>query len=56
VSAAIVLSRYLDVVMLPTPVALLRLDAEIGEVHLVIEVRQVVLKGPLADFVLGAVG
>lgn len=40
----------LDVLTLPTPGGLLILDAEIGEVNLVVEVRQAVLDGPLANF------
>jgi hypothetical protein len=46
----------LDVFTLPAAVRLLILDAEIGKVDLVVEVRQVVLVGPFADLVGRAIG
>ena len=52
--AAVVLSEQLDVLVVLPPVDLV-LDAIVREVDLPIEVRQVVLVRPLADFVLVAV-
>ncbi len=55
VRAAIVRREQLHV-LVPLASVDLVLDAEVGEVHLVIEVRQVVLQSPVADFVLVSVG
>jgi hypothetical protein len=49
--AAIVRRDDLDVLALPTSVRLLVLDADVGEVDLVIEVRQVVLVRPFANLI-----
>jgi hypothetical protein len=54
VSAAIVRCEQLDVLVAFATVDLV-LDAIVGEVHLAIEVRQVVLACPVADLVLAAV-
>jgi hypothetical protein len=53
--AAVVLGDNLDILMTVTPVQFV-LDAEIGEVDAVIEVRQVVLTRPAFDFVAIAIG
>ena len=53
-SAAVVRREQLDVLMVLTAVDLV-LDAVIREMHLAIEVRQVVLARPVADLVVGAV-
>ena len=50
------LRRDLDIVVVPAPAGFLVFDAQIGEVHLVIEVRQVVLARPFADLVVGPIG
>jgi hypothetical protein len=55
VSAAVVLGEQLDVLVQLASVHLV-LDAVVREVHLAVEVRQVVLPRPLADLVLVAVG
>ena len=49
------LGRHLDVVVLPPAVRLLILDTQVREMNLVIEIRQVVLKRPVADFVFGPI-
>jgi hypothetical protein len=48
--AAIVLRDHLDIVVVPSAIGLLVLDAEVRKVHLVVEIRQVVLECPIADF------
>lgn len=53
--AAIVLGDHLEVVVIPTAVRFLVLDADIGEMHLAVEVREVMVESPLADFVVSAV-
>jgi hypothetical protein len=53
---AIVRRDDLDVLPLPTAVRLLVFDADVGEVHLVIEVRQVVFVRPVANLIGRAVG
>jgi hypothetical protein len=54
-SAAVMRREQLDVLVVFAAVNLV-LDAVVGEVHLAIEVRQVVLARPIADLVLAAVG
>jgi hypothetical protein len=51
-----VLRCHLYIVVVPAAVRLLILDAEVGEVHFVGEVRQVVLECPLVDLLLGPIG
>jgi hypothetical protein len=53
-SAAVMRREQLDVLVVFAAVNLV-LDAVIGEVHLAIEVRQVVLARPVADLVLSAI-
>jgi hypothetical protein len=53
-SAAVVRREQLDILVLLAAVDLV-LDAVVREVHLTIEVRQVVLACPIADFVFAAV-
>jgi hypothetical protein len=55
VGAAVVLGRHLDVVVFPPAVGFLVLNAEVREIKLVVEVRQVVFQRPLADFSRGAI-
>ena len=55
VSAAVVRREQLDVLVM-FPAIDLVLDAVVGEMHLAIEVRQVVLARPVADLVLVAAG
>jgi hypothetical protein len=55
VRAAIVLGDHVDVVMIPPPVRLLVLDPDVGKMNLVVEVRQVVLEGPLPDLLVGPI-
>jgi hypothetical protein len=50
--AAIVDGHDLDVQVIPAAVGILVVDAGIREVHLLVEVRQVVLTSPFLDFVL----
>ncbi|MFN2444511.1 MAG: hypothetical protein ABR606_02810 [Vicinamibacterales bacterium] len=52
-SAAVVRREQLDTFVMFAAVDLV-LDAVIGEVHLAVEVRQVVVARPVADLVLGA--
>jgi hypothetical protein len=54
-SPAIVRGDDLEVLALPAAIRLLVLDADIGEVDLVIEVRQVVLIRPLANLIRGSI-
>ena len=49
--AAIVRRDDLDVLALPSAIGLLVLDADVGEMDLVIEVRQVVLVRPFANLI-----
>src|SRR5947209_5552721 len=56
VSTAIMLGRDLDVLVIFAPVPVPILDAQVGEVHLVIEVRQVVVVCPFADLFVGSIG
>jgi hypothetical protein len=49
--AAIVWGDDLDVLALPAAIRLLVLDADVGEMDLVIEVRQVVLVRPFANLI-----
>jgi hypothetical protein len=53
--AAVMLRRDLDVVVVPPAVRFLVLDVRIGKMHLVIEVRQCVLKRPTADLLVGSI-
>jgi hypothetical protein len=55
VGAAVMLGHDLDILMMVTPVEFV-LDAEVGEVDAVIEVRQVVLARPAFDLVVIAIG
>ena len=48
--------HHLDIAVIVPPVELLVFDAQVGEVHLLIEVREVVLARPLLDLVLVAIG
>ncbi len=54
--AAIVLGRDLDVFVIFAPFLVPIFDAQVGEVHLVIEVRQVMFAGPAADLLVGSIG
>jgi hypothetical protein len=54
-SAAVVGREQLDILVVLAAIRLV-LDAVVREVHLAIEVRQVVLACPVADLVVGAVG
>src|SRR5439155_5769271 len=56
VSSPIVRRDDLNVLALPAPVRLLVLDADVGEMNLVIEVRKVVFVGPLANLIGRAIG
>jgi len=53
--ATVMLRRDLDVVVIPPAVRFLVLDARIREVHLVIEVRKLVLERPDADLLVGPI-
>ncbi len=53
---AIVRCDDLDVLALPAAIRLLVLDADVGEVELVVEVRQVVFVRPVANLIGRAVG
>jgi hypothetical protein len=55
-SPAIVDSQHLDVHVVMTAVDVLVFDAHVGEMHLVIEVRKVVLVSPFLDLVRLAIG
>ncbi len=55
-SAAIVRCDDLDVLALPAAIRLLVLDADVGEVDLVVEVRQVVFVRPFANLIRRAIG
>ena len=56
VGAAIVRRDDLDVLAIPAAIRLLVLDADVREMHLVIEVRQVVFVRPLANLIRGSIG
>ena len=47
------LCRDLDIVVVPAVVGVPILDPQVGEVDLIIEVREVVFIGPRADFLVG---
>jgi hypothetical protein len=49
VTAAIVHRGDLDILVIPPPIGLLVLDAQVGEVDLVVEVREVVFPRPFLD-------
>jgi hypothetical protein len=49
VSAAIVFRNDLDVVVIPAAVCLAVFDAQVREVHFVIEVREIVVARPFAN-------
>src|SRR5437667_11657187 len=53
--AAVMVRRDLNIVVVPAAVRFLVLEARIGEVHLVIEVRELVLERPGADLFLGSI-
>ena len=55
VRAAIVRRDDLDVLALPAAIRLLVLDAQVREMDLVVEVRQVVFGGPLANLIRRAI-
>jgi hypothetical protein len=46
----------LDIAVIVSPVEFLVFDAQVWKVHLIVEVRKVVLARPLLDFVLVAIG
>ena len=48
--------RDLDMLVIPPPVDLLVFDPQVGEVDLLVEVRQVVFERPLFDLPLVAIG
>jgi hypothetical protein len=56
VSAAIVLGHHVNIIVVQAPVRLLVLDPQIREVHLAVEVRQVVVGRPVADLFRSAIG
>ena len=49
------LGRHFDIVVLPPAIVLLVFDAQIGEMDLVVEVRQVVFDRPISDVVLSPI-
>src|SRR5688572_26080023 len=55
-ATAVVLRGHLDVLVIPTVVGVPILDAQVGEVDLIIEIREVVFIGPRADFLIGPIG
>ena len=55
VRTAVVLRGHLDVVVVPSAIGFLILNAEVREMDLVIEVRQVVLERPVADLVVAPI-
>src|SRR5882672_8520370 len=55
-ATAVMLGRDFDVVVIQSAVPFLILDAQVREVHVVVEVRQVVFERPVADFLVGPVG
>ena len=54
--ASVMLSNHLDVVVGPAAVGILIFNAKVREVHLTVEIRQVVLEGPGPNLLLGAIG
>src|SRR5580698_6791484 len=56
VLAAIVDGDDLDIVVIPAAVDLFVFDSDVREVHLLVEVRQVVLLRPLRDLLVAAIG
>ena len=48
--------HHVDVVVVEAPVRLLVLDPQVREVHLAVEVRQVMLERPVADLFGRAIG
>jgi hypothetical protein len=54
--AAIVRRSYLDVLATPPAIRLFVLDSGVREVHLVVEVRQVMFLSPLADLIRRSIG
>jgi hypothetical protein len=56
VTAPIVDRRDLDVSMIPSPIRLLVFDAQVGEMDLIVEVREVVLVRPFLDLVRLTIG
>jgi hypothetical protein len=55
VGTAIVLGHHVDIVVIPPAIRLLVLDANVWKMHLVIEVREVALKRPLPDLLVGPI-
>jgi len=51
VGAAIVVGRYLDVLLAGSPVLVLPLDPNVGKVYLLVEVRKMVRERPVLDLV-----
>jgi hypothetical protein len=56
VSTTVVLSGHLDVLVVQATVSFLILDPYVGEMHLVIEVREVVVERPITDFRFASIG
>jgi hypothetical protein len=56
VRAAVMDRDHLDIHMVPSAVGVFVLDARVRKMHLLVEVRQLVLASPLFDLVLVAVG
>jgi hypothetical protein len=56
VAAPVVDGRDLDVPMIPAAIGLFVLDAQVGEMDLVAEVREVVVVRPFLDLVRFAIG
>jgi hypothetical protein len=56
VRTEVVLRRHLDVIVVPTAVYFLIFDAQVREVHFIVEVRQLMLKRPGTDLPVGAIG
>ena len=55
-ATAVMLGGHLDVVMVPTAVGILILDPQVGEVDLIVEVREIVFMRPRADLLVGPIG
>src|SRR5436190_14288222 len=55
VRTAIVLRRDLDVLVVLATVRVAIFDAEVGEVHLLVKVREVVLGRPFPDLLVGPI-
>jgi hypothetical protein len=56
VAASVVNRHHLHIAVIVSPVELLVFDTQVGKVHLIIEVREVVIARPLLDLVLVAIG